>query len=68
MTGSRNPCPAGAPATWSPVKPKIHFWRWHADFDYKSNGCIKLKPTDLKDLFSLLAQAGWPKNLTLQVS
>ncbi|MGW2089027.1 L,D-transpeptidase family protein [Streptomyces sp. NPDC001880] len=43
------------------------FWRWDADFDYKSNGCIKLTPTDLKDLFSRLDKAGWPSNLTLQV-
>jgi hypothetical protein len=44
------------------------FWRWDADFDYQSNGCIKLTPTDLKELFSHLDKAGWPKNLTLQVS
>ncbi|MFE7113645.1 hypothetical protein ACFU98_47155 [Streptomyces sp. NPDC057575] len=44
------------------------FWRWDTEFDYKSNGCIKLRPTDIKGLFSRLDRAGWPKNLTLQVS
>ncbi|WP_177328369.1 L,D-transpeptidase family protein, partial [Streptomyces atratus] len=56
----------GTQAVDVPLK-EDDFWRWDADFDYKSNGCIKLKPTDLKDLFSRLDQAGWPKNLTLQV-
>ncbi|MFD9302902.1 L,D-transpeptidase [Streptomyces sp. NPDC060048] len=42
--------------------------RWDGDRDYKSWGCIKLKPADIKDLFSRLNQARWPKNLTLQVS
>nr|WSX47784.1 L,D-transpeptidase [Streptomyces sp. NBC_00974] len=42
--------------------------RWDGDGDYKSLGCIKLKPADIKDLFSRLNQAHWPKNLTLQVS
>ncbi|MFB7256093.1 L,D-transpeptidase [Streptomyces nojiriensis] len=42
--------------------------RWDGDSDYKSLGCIKLKPADIKDLFSRLNQAHWPKNLTLQVS
>ncbi|MCX5112256.1 peptidoglycan-binding protein [Streptomyces sp. NBC_00378] len=57
----------GTQAVDVPLK-EDDFWRWDADFDYKSNGCIKLKPADLKDLFSRLDQAGWPKNLTLQVS
>ncbi|GGV97620.1 hypothetical protein GCM10015535_69390 [Streptomyces gelaticus] len=57
----------GTQAVDVPLK-EDDFWRWDADFDYKSNGCIKLKPTDLKDLFSHLDRAGWPKNLTLQVS
>ncbi|MER5567270.1 L,D-transpeptidase [Streptomyces goshikiensis] len=42
--------------------------RWDGDTDYKSLGCIKLTPADIKDLFSRLNQAHWPKNLTLQVS
>ncbi|MFJ6564760.1 peptidoglycan-binding protein [Streptomyces sp. NPDC091412] len=43
------------------------YWRWDGDFDYQSNGCIKLKPNDIKDLFQRLNQAHWPKNLTLRV-
>ncbi|MFJ9646179.1 L,D-transpeptidase family protein [Streptomyces sp. NPDC004244] len=42
--------------------------RWNGDGDYKSYGCIKLHPDHIKDLFSRLEQAHWPKNLTLQVS
>ncbi|MEU4506209.1 peptidoglycan-binding protein [Streptomyces sp. NPDC024089] len=57
----------GTQAVDVPLK-EDDFWRWDADFDYKSNGCIKLKPADLKDLFTRLDQAGWPKNLALQVS
>ncbi|MFE6778628.1 L,D-transpeptidase [Streptomyces sp. NPDC057702] len=26
-------------------------WRWDGDSDYKSNGCVKLRPADIKDLF-----------------
>ncbi|MEU2135236.1 hypothetical protein [Streptomyces sp. NPDC018352] len=44
------------------------YYRWDGDIDYKSWGCIKITPTDIKDLFTRLDQAGWPKNLTLQVS
>ncbi|MFF8911421.1 L,D-transpeptidase family protein [Streptomyces olivaceoviridis] len=44
------------------------WWRWDNDGDYSSNGCIKLAPNDLKDLFIHLNRAGWPKNLTLHVS
>ncbi|GAA3380933.1 hypothetical protein GCM10020367_70640 [Streptomyces sannanensis] len=40
--------------------------RWHGS--YKSKGCIKLAPADIKNLFAHLNQAHWPKNLTLQVS
>ncbi|MBT2451473.1 L,D-transpeptidase [Streptomyces sp. ISL-43] len=42
--------------------------RWDGDRDYKSLGCIKLRPADIKDLFSRLNQAHWPKNLTLRVN
>ncbi|MEU2180485.1 L,D-transpeptidase [Streptomyces thermolilacinus] len=38
-------------------------WRWDGDRDYKSLGCIKLKPTDIKDLFSQANSKGWPKTL-----
>ncbi|MGW2183449.1 L,D-transpeptidase family protein [Streptomyces sp. NPDC001732] len=43
------------------------YYRWDGDIDYKSWGCIKIKPTDIKDLFNRLDRAGWPTNLTLQV-
>ncbi|MFF8649187.1 peptidoglycan-binding protein [Streptomyces griseoluteus] len=39
--------------------------RWGS---YKSNGCIKLTPADIKNLFARLNQAHWPRNLTLRVS
>ncbi|WP_308402602.1 L,D-transpeptidase [Streptomyces sp. AC550_RSS872] len=26
-------------------------WRWNGASDYKSNGCIKLRPADIKELF-----------------
>ncbi|MFI8258926.1 peptidoglycan-binding protein [Streptomyces filamentosus] len=42
--------------------------RWENANDYKSLGCIKLTPTDIKDLFKRLDQARWPKNLTLYVN
>ncbi|MGC5236278.1 L,D-transpeptidase family protein [Streptomyces albogriseolus] len=44
------------------------WWRWDNDGDYSSNGCIKLAPNDLKELFTHLNRASWPKNLTLHVS
>ncbi|WP_411075754.1 L,D-transpeptidase family protein [Streptomyces sp. cmx-4-7] len=31
--------------------------------DYYSNGCIKLNPTDINDLFKRLDRIGWPKKL-----
>ncbi|MEV5932989.1 murein L,D-transpeptidase [Streptomyces sp. NPDC052079] len=42
--------------------------RWEGDADYRSSGCIKLRPDDIKGLFRQLDRVGWPKNLTLQVS
>ncbi|WP_330455673.1 peptidoglycan-binding protein [Streptomyces sp. NBC_00820] len=39
--------------------------RWRGN--YKSYGCVKLAPADIKNLFAHLNQAHWPKNLTLQV-
>ncbi|MFJ5233153.1 peptidoglycan-binding protein [Kitasatospora sp. NPDC088391] len=41
-------------------------WRWDGDTDYKSAGCIKLSPENIKDLFNRLDQAKWPA-LTLHV-
>ncbi|MFI8186988.1 peptidoglycan-binding protein [Actinacidiphila glaucinigra] len=43
-------------------------YRWNGDIDYQSLGCIKLTPGDIKDLFSRLNRAHWPKNLTLRVT
>ncbi|MFF5721244.1 L,D-transpeptidase family protein [Streptomyces buecherae] len=31
--------------------------------DYYSNGCVKLNPSDIKDLFKRLDRIGWPKKL-----
>ncbi|MGW2650634.1 hypothetical protein ACWC2T_38555 [Streptomyces sp. NPDC001393] len=42
--------------------------RWDGDSDYKSFGCLKLTPANIKDLFARLNKAGWPKNLVLKVS
>lgn len=40
--------------------------RWDGDSDYRSYGCVKLRPDHIKDLFSRLKNH-WP-NLTLRVS
>ncbi|MFI8187165.1 peptidoglycan-binding protein [Actinacidiphila glaucinigra] len=37
--------------------------RWDGSGDYKSLGCIKLAPNDIKDLFARLDRSGWPKTL-----
>ncbi|GHH00041.1 L,D-transpeptidase family protein [Streptomyces rubradiris] len=37
--------------------------RWDGDGDYKSNGCVKLGPTDIKKMFRLLNRIGWPTHL-----
>ncbi|MGW4022070.1 L,D-transpeptidase family protein [Streptomyces sp. NPDC005009] len=37
--------------------------RWDGTRDYYSNGCIKLKPADIKDLFAKAERYGWPKTL-----
>ncbi|MCX5166307.1 peptidoglycan-binding protein [Streptomyces sp. NBC_00264] len=50
------------------IEGKDNIYRWDGNVDYESWGCIKITPTDIKDLFTRLDQAGWPKNLTLQVS
>jgi hypothetical protein len=42
--------------------------RWNGDTDYNSNGCLKLKPADTKDLFARLDPANRLKNLTRRVS
>ncbi|WP_409470376.1 L,D-transpeptidase family protein [Streptomyces sp. HC307] len=37
--------------------------QWNGEDDYKSLGCIKLSPPDIKDLFNRLDTVGWPKTL-----
>ncbi|MFD5774025.1 L,D-transpeptidase family protein [Streptomyces fungicidicus] len=37
--------------------------RWDGTGDYYSNGCVKLKPADIKDLFAKAKRYGWPKTL-----
>ncbi|MFI8437368.1 L,D-transpeptidase family protein [Streptomyces sp. NPDC079020] len=37
--------------------------RWDGSSDYKSNGCVKLNPTDIKKMFRLLDRIGWPTHL-----
>jgi peptidoglycan hydrolase-like protein with peptidoglycan-binding domain len=39
--------------------------RWDGVNDYKSNGCIKRHPNDIKSLFKVLDKNGWPKSLTV---
>ncbi|MEU0881228.1 hypothetical protein ABZ345_21680 [Lentzea sp. NPDC005914] len=36
---------------------------WNGDTDFKSNGCVKLRPNDIKDAFSLFRSFGNPKML-----
>ncbi|MFJ7199949.1 MULTISPECIES: L,D-transpeptidase family protein [unclassified Streptomyces] len=38
-------------------------WTDSGPNDYYSNGCIKLNPTNIKDLFKRLDHVGWPKKL-----
>ncbi|MEE1770165.1 hypothetical protein PUR34_18965 [Streptomyces sp. JV185] len=38
-------------------------WTNSGPNDYYSNGCIKLNPTNIKDLFKRLDHVGWPKKL-----
>ncbi|MFF9483352.1 L,D-transpeptidase [Streptomyces sp. NPDC014676] len=37
--------------------------RWDGPDDYASNGCVKLDPTDIEELFRLLDRIGWPTHL-----
>ncbi|MEU6391012.1 L,D-transpeptidase family protein [Streptomyces sp. NPDC046939] len=37
--------------------------RWDGNSDYKSAGCIKLKPADIKDLYKRGKNLGFPKKL-----
>ncbi|MFD7533834.1 MULTISPECIES: L,D-transpeptidase family protein [unclassified Streptomyces] len=38
-------------------------WTNSGPNDYYSNGCIKLNPTNIKDLFKRLDRVGWPKKM-----
>ncbi|MGC4944944.1 L,D-transpeptidase [Streptomyces sp. DT224] len=37
--------------------------RWDGASDYRSNGCVKLNPTDIAKMFRLLNRIGWPTHL-----
>ncbi|MFD7439297.1 hypothetical protein [Streptomyces sp. NPDC059861] len=37
--------------------------RWDGSGDYRSNGCVKLNPDDIKKMFRLLDRIGWPTHL-----
>ncbi|MEU6242615.1 L,D-transpeptidase [Streptomyces sp. NPDC047024] len=37
--------------------------RWDGAGDYKSNGCVKLKPEDIVKMFRLLDRYSWPTHL-----
>ncbi|MFF0629530.1 hypothetical protein [Streptomyces sp. NPDC004296] len=50
--------PSGKPGSSEP-------YRWDGDSDYKSNGCIKLKPSDIRALRNL--RANYPKPTKLYV-
>lgn len=51
--------PSGAAGSSEP-------YRWDGDSDYRSNGCIKLKPSDIRALRAM--QAAYPAPHTLYVS
>ncbi|OKH97751.1 hypothetical protein A6A06_31745 [Streptomyces sp. CB02923] len=38
-------------------------YRWDGDVDYRSLGCVKLAPADIKHLFAEAQQHGWPTSL-----
>ncbi|MEU2789399.1 L,D-transpeptidase [Streptomyces sp. NPDC007100] len=38
-------------------------YRWDGDSDYRSLGCVKLAPADIKDLFAEAERQGWPTTL-----
>lgn len=37
--------------------------RWDGAGDYRSNGCVKLHPADIGEMFRLLDRIGWPTHL-----
>ncbi|MFD7661703.1 hypothetical protein [Streptomyces sp. NPDC059788] len=38
-------------------------YRWDGDVDYRSLGCVKLAPADIKHLFAAAQRYGWPTSL-----
>ncbi|MBT2409598.1 L,D-transpeptidase [Streptomyces sp. ISL-12] len=38
-------------------------WRWDGNRDYKSNGCIKMRPSDIKSMFSKAGAKKWPRKV-----
>ncbi|MEV5596911.1 hypothetical protein [Streptomyces sp. NPDC052496] len=38
-------------------------YRWDGEADYRSLGCVKLAPADIKQLFAEARQYGWPASL-----
>ncbi|MEU4203489.1 L,D-transpeptidase family protein [Streptomyces sp. NPDC039022] len=38
-------------------------YRWDGDGDYRSLGCVKLAPADIKNLFAAAERYGWPTSL-----
>lgn len=44
-----------APRRWTDTRPN----------DYVSDGSVKLRPADIKDLFDRLDKLGWPRRLTV---
>ncbi|GAA0902609.1 L,D-transpeptidase [Streptomyces thermoalcalitolerans] len=42
---------------------RIESRRWDGPRDYRSNGCVKLHPNDIKKMFNLLDRIGWPSHL-----
>ncbi|MGW2391489.1 hypothetical protein ACWCYK_18585 [Streptomyces lydicamycinicus] len=53
--------PEGSQASRQPGKDSPY--RWDGPDDYRSLGCIKLKPADINNLFTKAGQAGWPTKL-----
>lgn len=46
-----------------PKKGKDSPYRWDGVIDYYSYGCIKITPSDIRDLFKAADRYGWPKKL-----
>ncbi|WP_405839036.1 hypothetical protein OG528_15225 [Streptomyces platensis] len=53
--------PEGSQASREPGEDSPY--RWDGSDDYRSLGCIKLKPADIDNLFSKAGRYGWPDEL-----